>query len=209
MQQLNIDYYFAPQSPWAYLGHQRFSRIARQHGCEVRVLPIDVGEVFPASGGLALPKRAPQRQAYRLQELKRFSEHLALPLNLHPRHFPVAGDDAARLIIAVDIHDGSDAALQLAGDVFESVWCRESDIASEFVLAQLLHDAGLAAQRLIDAVHPDVQRRYESNTAQAIASNVFGVPTYKLGNELFWGQDRLDFLERKLRRSEGLDDMSQ
>ncbi|MES2943725.1 MAG: DsbA family protein, partial [Pseudomonadota bacterium] len=75
-----IDYFFTPQSPWTYLGHQRFVAIAEAAGATVRVLPVDYGKVFPASGGLPLAKRAPQRQAYRLVELKRFSEHLNIPL---------------------------------------------------------------------------------------------------------------------------------
>jgi len=76
----SVDYYFAPQSPWTYLGHQRFCDIARAHGAVVRVLPIDLGgKVFPISGGLPLGKRAPQRQAYRLVELQRYSEFLHAP----------------------------------------------------------------------------------------------------------------------------------
>ncbi|MGE8202214.1 MAG: DsbA family protein, partial [Variovorax sp.] len=96
-----IDYYFAPQSPWTYLGHSRFAAIAAAAGAAVRVRPIDMGSVFPVSGGLPLGKRAPQRQAYRLVDLARFSRHLGLPLNTRPKFFPVASDDAARLIIAV------------------------------------------------------------------------------------------------------------
>ena len=79
-----IDYYFAPQSPWAYLGHARFSELLRASRRAVRVLPVDFGRVFPATGGLPLPRRAPQRQAYRLLELRRFSAHLGLPLTLQP-----------------------------------------------------------------------------------------------------------------------------
>jgi 2-hydroxychromene-2-carboxylate isomerase len=78
-----IDYYFAPQSPWTYLGHDRFVTVARAAGATVRVLPADLGAVFSVSGGLPLGKRAPQRQAYRLVELRRFSQHLGLPMN-HP-----------------------------------------------------------------------------------------------------------------------------
>src|SRR5437667_10552366 len=112
----SVDYYFSPQSPYAYLGHARFVSIARAAGATIRVLPVDLGgKVFPVSGGLPLAKRAPQRQAYRLLELKRFSEWLKAPLNLQPNYFPVSGDDAARLIIAVDMKDGSEAALRIAG----------------------------------------------------------------------------------------------
>ena len=95
-----VDYYFAPQSPWAYLGHQRLAEIAKRTGATVRVMPSDLGgKVFPISGGLPLGQRAPQRQAYRLVELQRFSEHLNAPLNLKPKFFPVGGDDAARLTV--------------------------------------------------------------------------------------------------------------
>ena len=108
---LTIDYYFAPHSPWTYLGHERFAEIARAAGATIKVQPIDLGGVFPVSGGLPLAKRAPQRQAYRLVELERFSRHLGRPINLQPKHFPVSADDAAKLIIAADLHDGTDAAM--------------------------------------------------------------------------------------------------
>ena len=73
----SIDYYFSAQSPWAYLGHTRFVAMAAHAKCPVRVRPADFGKVFAVSGGLPLGKRAPQRQAYRLLELRRFAEHLA------------------------------------------------------------------------------------------------------------------------------------
>ena len=99
-----IDYYFTPISPWTYLGHERFARIAGAAGAPVSVLPVDLGgQVFPVSGGLPLAKRAPQRQAYRLVELARFSALHEIVLNLHPRFFPVPADDAARLIVAVSV----------------------------------------------------------------------------------------------------------
>ena len=119
-----VDYYFAPQSPWTYLGHARFAAIAKAAGVQVRVLPVDLGKVFPVSGGLPLPKRAPQRQAYRLLELQRFSDFLQLPLHVQPRYFPVAGDDAASLILAVDMHDGPEAALHITGAVLAAVWAQ-------------------------------------------------------------------------------------
>lgn len=193
-----IDYYFAPQSPWTYLGHARLCALLSRAGAEVRVLPVDLGGVFPVSGGLPLAKRAPQRQAYRLVELQRFSSWLGLPLNLQPRFFPVSGDAAARLIIAVDLHDGSKAALRLAGAVMSAVWAEQRDIADTAVLAQLLAEQGLAAQRLADAEDAAVQTRYAAHTQQAIDAGVFGAPSYVLDGEIFWGQDRLDFLERRL-----------
>lgn len=194
-----IDYYFAPQSPWTYLGHTRFLAIAQAAGAAIRVMPVDLGKVFPVSGGLPLGKRAPQRQAYRLVELGRFARYLGLPLNLRPKYFPVAGDDAARLIIAVDSADGPTAALRLTGAVLTAVWAQERNIADAAVLAELLRDSGLAPELLERSRSAEVQQRYQEHTQAAIDAGVFGAPSYCVGGEIFWGQDRLDFLERRLR----------
>jgi 2-hydroxychromene-2-carboxylate isomerase len=195
-----IGYFFAPQSPWTYLGHQRLTDIAEAAGADIEVLPVDLGRVFPVSGGLPLPKRAPQRQAYRLVELKRFGEHLQMPINLQPQHFPVAADDAARLIIAVDMRDGPKAALALIGAVLSGVWAQQRNIADARDLALMLAELGLPASRLEDAKMPEVQSRYDANTQRAIDAGVFGSPTYVIDGELFWGQDRLDFVQRRLAR---------
>lgn len=196
-----VDYYFAPNSPWTYLGHQRFADILQRHGAAVRILPCDLGgKVFPVSGGLPLAKRAPQRQAYRLVELQRFSEWLDVPLTLKPRYFPVQPDDAARLIVAVDQLDGSEAAMKLTGAVLRAVWVEELNIADERVLAELLARQGLAPRRLEDGHSQAAAERYELNTQQAIDIGVFGAPSYVVDGEIFWGQDRLDFLERRLQR---------
>ena len=198
---LTIDYYFAPQSPYAYLGHARFAAIAKAAEATVRVLPVDLGgKVFPVSGGLPLPKRAPQRLAYRLLELRRFSEWLDVPLNLQPKYFPVNGDDAAKLIIAVDMKDGTEAAMKLTGAVLRAVWVEDRNIADEAVLAALLAAQGLPASRLEAAHSQAVHERYELDTQLAIDAGVFGAPSYVLpSGEIFWGQDRLELLERTLK----------
>ena len=194
-----VDYYFAPQSPWAYLGHQRLRDVARAAGAAIRVMPVDLGgKVFPISGGLPLGQRAPQRQAYRLVELQRFSHYLGAPLNHKPRYFPVGGDDASRLIIAVDLLRGAEAALDITGAVLSAVWAQERNIADPVLLPQLLNEQGLPEQALEKAQTQEVQERYESYTQQAIAAGVFGAPSYVVEGEIFWGQDRLDFLARRL-----------
>jgi carboxymethylenebutenolidase len=193
-----VDYFLAPQSPWTYLGHERFLRIAREAGAQVRVRPIDLGKIFPISGGLPLAKRAPQRQAYRLLDLRRCAEHLGVPLNLQPRFFPVSGDAAARVILAVEGRDGSEAAMRIAGAVLAAVWAQERDIANPEVLGQLLEECRLPPERLEQANEAAIQQRYDAHTQAAIEANVFGAPTYAIDGELFWGQDRLDFVQRKL-----------
>lgn len=197
-----IDYFFTPQSPWTYLGHERLAATAKAAGARVNVLPVNLGgKVFPVSGGLPLAQRAPQRQAYRLVELQRFSEHLGVALNLHPTFFPVPDTAAARLIIAVDLHHGSDAAMAITGAVTRAVWVEERNIADAQVLAELLATLGLPAQRLPEAQSHAVVTRYEANTQRAIDTGVFGAPTYVVDGEMFWGQDRLDFVQRRLARA--------
>lgn len=193
-----VDCYFAPNSPWTYLGHARFAAMVAKVGASVRLLPVDLGQVFPVSGGLPLPQRAPQRQAYRLLELKRFAEALALPLVVQPRFFPVAGLAASQLIVVTEQVLGTAAAMRLTGAIGAAVWAQERDIADAATLAALLDECGLDAGLLAQSQSAEVQNRYAQNTQAAIEAGVFGAPSYVVDGELFWGQDRLDFVERRL-----------
>jgi 2-hydroxychromene-2-carboxylate isomerase len=199
MRTTTIDYYFAPQSPWTYLGHARLVHMAAAAGARVRVLPVDLGaKIFPVSGGLPLAQRAPQRLAYRLVELARFRDALRMPLNLKPKFFPVSGDDAACLIIAADQSAGSDAAMRLTGAVLSAVWAQERNIADATTLAELLNECGLPEALLATSREDSVQTTYKRYTQQALDAQVFGAPSYVIQGEIFWGQDRLDFVERRL-----------
>jgi len=187
----------APSSPWTYLGHQRLLDLCAARSIPIRMMPIDLGKVFPQSGGLPLPQRAPQRQTYRLVELARWRDVTGLPLNVQPRFFPVSGDDAALVLIGAQLHHGDLAALDLAGRVLRAVWAEERNIADPQVMAALIAEAGLNAAAIAARRH-DASARYEAHTQEAIARQVFGAPWYVWRDEPFWGQDRLDLLERAL-----------
>jgi 2-hydroxychromene-2-carboxylate isomerase len=193
-----IDYYFATISPFAFLGHDRFVAMAGKHGATIAVKPINLGDVFPVSGGLPLSKRAPQRQAYRLAELRRWSQSLGMPINIQPKFFPVNGDLAAYWILAA-LESGTTQALALAGAVGRAIWVEERNIADEPTMQAIAGDCGLAVAALkARSQAPDIAAKYVALTQEAIAAGVFGAPTYVVDGELFWGQDRLDFLDRKL-----------
>ncbi|SOY49706.1 2-hydroxychromene-2-carboxylate isomerase [Cupriavidus taiwanensis] len=194
-----VDYYLTPQSPYVYMGHARFSDIAARHGAQVNLKPVDLGKVFSVSGGLPLAQRPPQRQAYRLIELKRWSEFLNLPLNLEPTFFPVSGDAASKLIIAAQLAHGTARAMALTGAIGAAVWAQQRNIADAATLAQIADETGLDGAGLLKASEAQsVQAAYAQNTQDAISAGVFGAPWYVYDGQPFWGQDRLDFLDRAL-----------
>jgi len=195
-----IDYYLFANSPYTYLGHRRFGDLAHAAGATIRVRPVDAARIFPISGGLPLAKRAPQRQAYRLVELKRWRDCLGLALNIQPRFFPVAADAASRLIIsALEVSEAS--AFEMTGRVLAAVWTEERNIADEATLIAIANEAGQRGSALLErSKSADIQARYDAFTEEAIQRQVFGAPTYFYRDEPFWGQDRLDFLQRALAR---------
>lgn len=194
-----VEYFLAPQSPWAYIGHPRFMEVVKKTGATVLLKPADVVKIFAASGGVPVGQRPPQRQAYRLDELRRWSAHLQRPLNLHPQFFPVAGDLANKLMIAALHADGIDKALALAGALGSAVWADEQNIADPDTLVALANSVGLDGAAVLKLTDSDaVTADYARNTEEAIEAKVFGVPWYRVDGEGFWGQDRLDFVERLL-----------
>lgn len=195
-----VDYYFSPSSPWTYLGHARFLALAARHGARINVRPVDLtARVFPVSGGLPVTQRPPQRRAYRLVELRRWSAHLGIALDLQPRFFPVATNAASRVIIAADVMRGATVALELAGRVMAAVWAQGRDIADAGTLEAIASAAGLEGASLQNrAAERDIGERFERYTGEAIERGVFGAPFYFFREEPFWGQDRLDFLDRAL-----------
>jgi len=193
-----IDYYVFVNSPYTHLGHRRLGEIARARDAAIRVRPMDAAKVFPVSGGLPLAQRAPQRRAYRLVELARWRDHLRVPMNIEPKFFPTATEAAARLIVAAE-EVSSVAAFDLLGRVLAAVWLEQKNIADNETLMSLADAAALDGRALLARAQSEqVAQRYEQNTQQAIALQVFGAPTYIYRGELFWGQDRLDFLDRAL-----------
>lgn len=197
MAELVVDYYFSLASPFTYMGHERFTALAARYGARVNHKPAAMGEVFAASGGLPVGQRAPQRQAYRFMELRRWREHLQVPLNLEPRHFPVDDSTAARMVIAAE--QSSEDPAPLTGAVLRAVWAEERNIADPETLRAIAAEQGYDAEALEHAARSEAAgTAYEANTREAIERGVFGAPTWIIGEELLWGQDRLDFVEREL-----------
>jgi 2-hydroxychromene-2-carboxylate isomerase len=192
-----ITVYYALQSPWTYLGWARLREIVARSDAAAHYRPIQSGRIFEASGTLPLAKRPKQRQAYRLMELRRWRAHLGVPLNLHPRHFPVDETLAARMAIAHRQRGGDIAALSQA--MMEAIWVHEQDLADRATLLEIARAQGADGPALLAAARDQAaQSEYDANTDAAIGQGVFGVPTFVIDDELFWGQDRLEFVARAL-----------
>ncbi len=195
---VEIDYYLAPVSPFTYLGGDRLGRLAQDTGAVVNVRPIDLTKVFPATGGLPLKQRSPQRRAYRLMELRRWRDHLDIPLVLEPKYFPVDATPASLMIIAAR-EQGLDA-LTLAQQILRACWAEERNVADHGTLITLADGLGMSGAALLESAgDAGIEAEFQRETDAAIERGVFGVPTYGVGDEIFWGQDRLEFVERKLR----------
>ncbi|MGZ3621395.1 MAG: DsbA family protein, partial [Candidatus Binataceae bacterium] len=132
-----IDYWFSLASPWAFLGHQPFLDLAKAHDVTVRYRPVDLGEVFPHTGGLSLPQRHPARQRYRILELQRWREARGVALKINPKHWPFPAATANRTIVAVAA-SGADPG-RYTQRAFEGVWVNDEDLGQDDTLVALLN----------------------------------------------------------------------
>src|SRR3954454_13254546 len=149
----SIDYWFTLASPWAFLGHQPFLDLAKAHDVAVRYRPVDLGEVFPHTGGLPLPKRHPARQRYRILELQRWREARGIPLKIHPKHWPFPAATANRSIIAV-AESGADPG-PYARRAFEAVWVNDEDFGKDEKLIALLNECGHDGAKMLSSAKSD------------------------------------------------------
>ena len=198
---LHIDYYASLNSPWTHLGAARIEAMAMAHGASLRIFPVDFGTIFPASGGLPLPRRAPQRQAYRLMELKRWRDHLGIPITIQPKYFPSDEQVSTACVIGLRETVGDQPAIKLAHRVLKAVWQDEQNPADPATMTALIGDVGLEPDTVLKlGADPRWGERRLADTQMALDRGVFGAPSYVIGEEIFWGQDRLPFVERRLAR---------
>jgi 2-hydroxychromene-2-carboxylate isomerase len=197
---MKIEYYYGIPSPFAYLGSERLQSMAKKYNKEIIEKPCDlVGGIFTKTGGLPVPQRSPQRQKYRLDELKRWSNFLDIKINLKPKFFPPKDPHiSSKYIIAANLLG---VKLVFGHVLLKQVWNEEKDISDEKNIETVSNLFKLNFKELSELAKSDkVSKIYHENTEEAVTKNIFGSPTYIYNNELFWGQDRLDFLERALKK---------
>jgi 2-hydroxychromene-2-carboxylate isomerase len=198
-----IDLYYSLSSPWAYLGGPRFANIVEKHHAIVCLKPYDFQVVVPQTGGIPLRTRPLARKSYHALELARWSKYLDMPLNLEPRYYrhdgqpPDWNKQAGWMVIAAQ-QQGLNA-MRLSHAIIKALWAQERDIADPSVRAAIGDEVGMSGAALVMLERSSaVQNEYLANTRQAVEEGIFGSPIYVYNGERFWGQDRLDFLERAL-----------
>lgn len=193
---VQIDYFFATISPFVYLSGNRLEAVAAKHAATIRYIPLDGPALFPRTGGQVLADRHESRKTYRLQELARWSTRLGMTLDVKPAYFPVNPAPASYAVLAAIKAGGGDLA-GLVQAFPRAVWAEGRNVAEDEVVKAILaengFDPGIADKYMMAAADT-----YASNLEEAVRRGVFGVPFYIVGEERFWGQDRLEDLDLHL-----------
>ena len=203
---LELNCFYSLSSPWAYLGGPQLEDIVRRHRARLVLKPYDFQAVVPHTGGIPLKTRPEARRSYHALELARWRDFLGLPLNLAPRHYPtgVALDPdwnkyAGWMVIAAQLR-GLDAFV-LSHALLRALWVEERDTSQPAVRIAVADENGYDGAALQAAEQSEaVRAAYRTYSDEAIAQGIFGAPIYVLNGERFWGQDRLEFVDRALAR---------
>jgi 2-hydroxychromene-2-carboxylate isomerase len=189
-----IDYYFSVLSDWAYMGGERLEHLARRYNVAIDHRPMRLAAIYAGTGGILLQKRSKQRQDYRLVELRRWSEYLGIPVKLFPKYYPTQDELASCAIIAAK-HMGCDTGL-FANRILRAIWAEDRDISDSSTLTKIADGLGLDGARLVAAAKQQgIVDELDQYTREAQVRGVFGSPFYFFEQEVYWGQDRLQFLE--------------
>jgi 2-hydroxychromene-2-carboxylate isomerase len=198
-----MDCYYSLSSPWAYFAGPKLQDIVRRHRVKLTLKPYDFQAVVPKTGGVPLRTRPEPRQRYHEAELARWRDYLGMPLVLKPKHYPWAVTDPdwnkrpGWMVIAAQ--DAGLDAFVLSHAILRALWAEERNVADASVRRAIADENGFDGGALLVAeTSPKVQELYRQFTEEAVQRGVFGAPTFVVGGELFWGQDRLDFVDRKL-----------
>ena len=192
-----VEFFFDLGSPASYLAHTQLPDLCRDAGAALVYRPMLLGGVFQATGN-ASPAMIPAKGRYMIRDLARFAERYGVPMRFNP-HFPINTLTLMRLLVALQLRQPErfDDALQA---LFRAIWVDGVNLGDPLKVADVLVTAGFdAAELQAQAAEPAVKDALKATTDEAIRRGVFGAPTCFVGNEMFFGQDRLDFVRAALK----------
>ncbi len=190
-----VDFYFDLSSPYSYLAATQVPALVARTGADVRWKPIVLAAVFKAAGNV-MPAQSPPKARYMWHDLERWARKYGVPFSMNSR-FPLNTIKPERLVIAAE---ASGRSAEVAQELFRAMWTDDRDITSEVEMRAAALTAGVDPNGLLAAIEtPAVKDKLRAYTDEAVAREVFGAPTFAHADKLYWGNDRLEFLEEALR----------
>jgi 2-hydroxychromene-2-carboxylate isomerase len=196
MMHKSLEFFFDFGSPTSYLAWTQLPKLAADCGAQLVWKPMLLGGVFKATGN-ASPVTVPAKGRWMFQDMARWARRYAVPLAMNP-HFPINTLTLMRGAVGLQLRRPADFE-PYVDTVFRAMWATPCNLGDAEVLAATLQRAGFDAEALLAlAGDPEVKARLVANTDEAVARGVFGAPTVFVGEQMFFGQDRLDFVREAL-----------
>lgn len=190
----SVEFLFDFGSPTSYLAYKQLPKITARHGARIVWTPILLGAVFKATGNTS-PATIPAKARYMNQDLARFAKRYGVVLSFNA-HFPVNTLPLMRGAVAYLPTNNFDLYVNA---IFDAMWAHPRNLNDQGEIAHVLNDIGIEPDDFLARIErPDVKEKLKANTESAVARGVFGAPTFFVNGEMFFGQDRLDFVEEKL-----------
>ena len=193
-----VEFYFDVGSPAAYLAWTQLPKIAREAGCEIEYRPFLLGGVFQATGNRS-PMEVPAKGQYMQDDLQRFARRYGVPFRHNP-HFPINTLTLMRAALGLQMRE-PDRMVPFVDAVYRAIWVDGADMNDPATVSQVLLRAGFGPEKIPAlTADPAVKDELKEVTREAVQRGVFGAPTFFVGKQMFWGQDRLDFVKEALQQ---------
>ena len=192
-----LEFYFDVGSATGYLAWTQLPALAKEAGAVVAYKPMLLGGVFQSTGNRS-PMEVPSKARYMVADMERFARRYQAPMAMNP-HFPINTLTLMRIATGLQMRDESKFIPYLDA-VHRAIWVDQRNMNDPAVVSQLLQAAGFdPAAMLALAADPEVKERLKTVTQEAVARGVFGAPTFFVDGQMYWGQDRLDFVREALK----------
>lgn len=194
-----VEFYFDLGSPYSYLAYYRLLQMAEQQEIQIVYKPILLGGVFKATGNRS-PIEIPVKGVYSILDMQRWAEYYQIPMQMNP-HFPMNTLTLMRILTGVQLLylEKFEQVLKL---LFDAMFGTPQNLNEPTVLAEVLKPSGFSVEDIMSMVQSDVvKQKLITETEQAILRGIFGAPTFFVGDEMYWGQDRLHFVEQALNKA--------
>ena len=195
----SVEFYFDLGSPYSYLAYYRLLQMAEQQEIQIVYKPILLGGVFKATGNRS-PIEIPVKGVYSILDMQRWAEYYQIPMQMNP-HFPMNTLTLMRILTGVQLlHlEKFEQVLKL---LFDAMFGTPQNLNEPTVLAEVLKPSDFSVEDIMSMVQSDVvKQKLITETEQAILRGIFGAPTFFVGDEMYWGQDRLHFVEQALNKA--------